>query len=90
MEEIWKDVQGYEGEYQISNLGNVFSVKSNKELKITDSHGYGSVMFCHDGKTKRCLVHRLVAEAFIPNPNDLPQVNHIDENKRNNRIDNLE
>ena len=104
MEEIWKDVEGYEGLYQVSNFGNVKSVKriikkannaylSVKErlLKYTTNHkGYKMVSLSKNGKQKSCTVHRLVAKAFIPNPKDLPQVNHKDENKLNNYVNNLE
>lgn len=97
-DEIWKDIKGYEGLYQISNLGRVKSLgngNSNKSklkiMKTTLNHkGYPMISLCKDGVSKKFSVHRLVAEAFIPNPDNLPQVNHIDEVKTNNRIDNLE
>ena len=105
-EEIWKDIVGFEGIYQVSNLGRVRTVphyvpgkshgvdtvrlvKSNI-LKDAKSGNYRKVVLWSGGKYKNCLVHRLVAEAFIPNPDNLPQVNHLDENKYNNRADNLE
>lgn len=96
MDEIWKDIPGYEGLYQVSNLGNVRSLNYNKtgEIKLlkpfTSHNGYRIVSLSNNGKLKGYTIHRLVANAFIPNPNNLPQVNHIDENKTNNRTDNLE
>ena len=88
MEEIWKDVKGYEGYYKISNLGNVMSLKFNhadirRLIKPFDNGGYNRVCFNLNGVSKKFLVHRLVAEAFIPNHENKPCVNHIDGNKRN-------
>ena len=97
MEEIWKDIQGYEGLYQVSNYGRIRSfkrMKNNKEarqFKLTpNSTGYISVGLRKNGKKILYQVHRLVAESFIPNPENKPQVNHIDGNKTNNHISNLE
>lgn len=93
MKEIWKDIKGYEGIYQVSDLGRVRSLKFGKERILVgrkDSDGYLRVGLCKDGKEKTCRVHRLVAEAFIPNPDGLPQVNHKDERKSNNVASNLE
>lgn len=92
MNEIWKDIKGYEGRYQVSNLGRVWSIISQKYLVGGTNHGgYHSVQLtAKNGKMKREYVHRLVALAFIPNPLGLPQVNHKDENKDNNSVDNLE
>ena len=95
MEEIWKDIKGYEGRYMISNLGNVKSLKyfhHNKEALLVGGikHGYRQVILVKDYKNKYKNVHRLVAEAFIPNPLKKPQINHIDGNKLNNNVDNLE
>ena len=96
MKEIWKDIVGYEGRYQISNYGNVMSLNYNqkgikKKMKpMVDNVGYAKVNLRKDGKQHIKYVHRLVAEAFIPNPNNFPVVNHIDEIKTNNRYDNLE
>lgn len=101
MQEIWKDIPNYQGFYQISNFGNVKSLcfgarnikKSNKQklLKSSPSNcGYYKVELYKDGKSKMFYVHRLVANAFIPNPDNKPQVNHIDGNKANNSVSNLE
>ena len=87
MEEIWKDVKGYEGLYQVSNFGNVKSLIRNKILRLSNSHnGYRLVSL----QRKTFRVHRLVAEAFLDNTEKLPFVNHKDENKQNNNVDNLE
>lgn len=88
--EIYKDIRGYEGLYQVSDTGKVYSIKRNKELSIQKSKGYLRVQLWKNGSCKWFLIHRLVAEAFIPNPDNLPQVNHKDECKFNNNIDNLE
>lgn len=95
--EEWKDVVGYEGLYKVSNLGRVKSLKKNgvahdKLLRAFDLRGLGymSVRLSKDNKGKTHKVHRLVAQAFIQNPNNLPQVNHKDENKSNNFVYNLE
>lgn len=94
-EEIWKDISNYEGHYQVSNLGNVRSIKNNKIIllkpyKNTKRYGYLEVYLRLPGSKKTYKIHRLVAEAFIPNPDNLPQINHIDENKENNIVSNLE
>lgn len=95
--EEWKDVENYEGLYQVSNLGKVKSLKDNngkpreKIMKQEKTkNGYLRIMLCKNGKRERFLVHRLVAQAFLENPSNLPCVNHIDENKENNQVDNLE
>ena len=95
MTELWKDVVGFEDRYQISNLGRVYSKITNKilvpVLSQNDFLGYYRVTFRFpDGKPHSKAIHRMVAEAFIPNPNKLPCVNHIDGNKLNNVVDNLE
>ena len=94
--EIWKDIIGYEGLYQVSNYGNVKSLNYNKTGKekilkpqITKD-GYCRVLFSHNNKHKQHSVHRLVCTAFIPNPNNYPCVNHKSEDKTDNRVENLE
>lgn len=95
-EEIWRDINGYEGLYEVSNMGRVKSLNYNrtnqeKILKLgKNKNGYMIVVLCKNGKTKTCQVHRLVANAFIGNPNNLPMINHKDENPSNNCVDNLE
>ena len=93
--EEWRDIEGYEGLYQISNLGRVKSFPRPttpggilKTIKRKD--GYCSIKLSKNGKVKKVLVHRLVAKAFIPNTNNLPIINHKDENPLNNNVDNLE
>ena len=95
MIEIWKDIEGYENLYQVSNLGRVKSLNYNhtgkeKIMKAKKDKGYLRVQLYKDGKPKFYSVHRLVATSFLPNPNNLSQVNHIDEDKSNNIVDNLE
>lgn len=99
MKEIWKDIEGYEGFYQISNLGRVKSLggwcgtaKRKEKIRSTSlTHdGYVKVRLIHQGKDKTMRVHRLVAEAFIANPKNKDTVNHIDGNKQNNMVSNLE
>lgn len=97
MQEIWKDLPGFEGLYQVSSLGNVMSLNfggkigKKRVLKLVQhGRGYRSVLLYKDGIRTQRLVHRLVAETFIPNPSGLPQVNHKDENKENNCVENLE
>lgn len=88
MEEIWKDIEGYEGLYQVSNLGNVRSLLfgKTKTLKKRFCCGYFRVVLYKNGSSKSCLIHRLMAQAFLPNPNNLKFVNHKDECKTNNFI----
>jgi hypothetical protein len=102
MIETWKDIPGYEGKYQVNPIGIIKSLpKCSKhyvrgESLILKSHSLGrnrqycGVPLTFDGKTKVFYVHRIVATAFLPNPDNLPQVNHIDGNKQNNRVENLE
>ena len=104
MKKEWKEIKGYEGKYIVSNYGEVISLprlKQNnskkqyvepKELSkhISSTNGYVYVLLCGKGKCKNVRLHKLVAEAFIPNPEHKEQVNHIDGNKRNNCVNNLE
>lgn len=103
MDEIWKDVVNYEGLYQVSNLGNVKSVARvvhrkngttttypERLLKCRSFGNYVQAILSKDGKIKCFTVHRLVATAFIPNPHNYPCVNHKDEVRTNNCVDNLE
>lgn len=109
--EIWKDIHGYEGKYQVSNFGRVRSLdrlswtgkafvrvkgrimtQNRRYNKKRNEYGYPYVSFHNSSHSpsKKMLVHRLVAEAFLPNPNDLPCINHKDEDKANNSLSNLE
>lgn len=91
--EIWKDIKGYEGLYQVSNLGNVRSYHSGEWRLLTNvinRCGYKQYLFYKNGKRKNMRGNRLVAEAFIPNPDNLPIINHKDENPSNNSVENLE
>lgn len=94
--QIWKDIEGYEGLYQVSNTGKVRSLnyrctgKSKTLKQDTTKFGYNLIVLYKNHKRKVYLVHRLVALVFIPNPLNLPQVNHIDEDKTNNAVWNLE
>ena len=97
--EEWKTIENYEN-YQVSNFGRIKSLEridNNNHLvkerilkQSTNKYGYQQVHLCRDGKQKMLYVHRLVAMAFIDNPNNYEQVNHKDENKCNNHVDNLE
>lgn len=103
-EEVWKDVLGYDGLYQVSNKGQVKSMyfhsqkgkgnnlKENPKILTpgVDSYGYNIVSLCNGDTKKTFTVHRLVAETFIPNPDNLPCINHKDEDKQNNCVENLE
>ena len=101
MEEIWKDIPGYEGSYQVSNAGRVKSLPKTRGRGIgypvdekiirhsVNSRGYCNVVLCKDGKTKTFLLHRLVADGFVDNPSNLPEVDHKDRNKTNNSVNNL-
>ena len=106
MKEEFRDIKGYEGLYQVSNLGKVKSLTRENQFYLNDikvtrilnshimkfhlNHGYLRVLLSKNGKRKWFFVHRLVAEAFIPNPNNLEQVNHLDFNRKNNCVENLE
>lgn len=95
-EEIWKDIEGYEGLYQISNLGNVKSLNygRTKKEKILKAQltvdKYYKVVLCKNRNKKQLYIHRLVAKSFLENPNKFPLINHKDENPMNNRVENLE
>ena len=99
-QEFWKDIKGYEGIYQVSNLGQIKSLtridcvgalRKEKILKGgIDEDGYHIGILCKDRIQENIKYHRTVAQAFLPNPNNLPQVNHINGIKTDNRVDNLE
>lgn len=98
--EIWKPVKGYEGRYEVSDCGNVRSIlfvnnhaikPRIKRMSITvNKRNRCYVSIQKDGKRENCLVHRLVAKAFLPNPLNLPEVNHLDGDTQNNAVENLE
>ncbi|WP_373742375.1 NUMOD4 motif-containing HNH endonuclease, partial [Jeotgalibaca porci] len=98
--EVWKDVVGFEGFYKVSDRGNIYSVEridsrgyrcGGRILKPScNKKGYLRVNLCKNGMVKSKRAHRLVAEAFIPNPKGFLEINHKDENKSNNRVENLE
>ena len=94
--EVWKDIAGYEGLYQVSNLGRVKSLRNNKMrkekiLKVKkNTTGYLYLSLYKNNVGKNYLLHRLVAKTFLKNPNNYPCINHKDENKENNNINNLE
>lgn len=103
MTEVWKDIPGYEGRYEVPSFGNIRSLDrvvhdtlgrirhlAGRPKAVSTVQGYGHVSLC-DGHTEKHLqVHRIVAQTFIPNPEAKPEVNHIDGNKLNNRVNNLE
>ena len=103
-EEVWQDIKGFEGYYQVSNMGRAKSLERTVEngrgyyktvpekiLKVYDNgRGYLFVQLCKDGKVKNCFVHRLVADAFCENPSGYKEINHINEDKSDNRAENLE
>ena len=89
--EEWKEIPGYEGLYEVSNKGNIRSLIRNKIIKgFINRGGYRLVGLSKNGIRKKIAVHSLVAQAFIPNLDGLPQVNHKDEDKSNNSVENLE
>ena len=91
MTEIWKPIKGYEGYYEVSNLGNIFSIRRNIIVKpYINQTGYYMVNLWFKCKQDKRLISRLVAEAFIENPENKPVINHKDGNRLNNFVDNLE
>lgn len=86
MREIWKDIKGYEGIYKVSNYGEILNIKTKYKLKPSKINGYTRVHLTD--RTE--YIHILVAKTFIKNPGNKPCVNHIDGNKQNNKVDNLE
>ena len=91
MVESWKEIKGFSGKYSVSNTGKIMSHITNKILKPTFSNtGYTHVQLYNDSGSKVLLIHRIVAEAFIDNPENKPEVNHIDGIKSHNSVDNLE
>lgn len=85
----WKVINNYP-QYEVSNEGDIRNIKSGKILKLKEHSGYKRVQLYHNGISKQFLVHRLVALAFIPTSNETLQINHIDMNRSNNFVDNLE
>lgn len=96
MNEIWKPIEGTEGKYEVSNTGKIRNLNYRNQGRIREFQksinggGYEFVHIYDKGKTRKMMVHVVVAKAFIPNPEGKPQVNHKDGNKRNNRVENLE
>ena len=99
MQEIWKDIKGYEGMYQVSNLGRVKSIRSKDSigrkrklglLSLQIHQGYVNTRLMKNGIRKTVRIHRLVAQAFLKRVNGKPEINHIDGNKENNNVKNLE
>jgi len=100
-QEVWADVKGYEGIYKVSTLGNVKRVGSFRGVNksylngyyltpVDNGKGYFRIKLTVNNKSKRVMLHRIIAEAFIPNVNNKPVVNHLDGNKKNNDISNLQ
>lgn len=89
IEELWKDINGYDYPYQVSNFGRIKGMKGFMK-PYDNGYGYLVVELKQNKKSKHLRVHRLVANAFIPNPLNFPEVNHIDEDKHNNFVGNLE
>ena len=105
MKEVWRPVRGYEGLYEVSDLGRVRSLdrviahvrsafgtclrRGGIKRQSLDNYGYRTTSVCKEGKEKNLKVHRMVAEAFLPNPGGLPTVDHINNDKQDNRVANL-
>ena len=87
--EVWKDILGYEGIYQVSNLGRIKNSKG-RILTTKTTGNYNHILLCKNGKRENFTIHKLVAMAFVPNPNNYKEINHINENARDNRASNLE
>lgn len=90
MREIWRDAPGYEGLYEVSDRGNVRRVGSSTNLSPEVNHGYHRYNLSKNNQTKHHRAHRLVAAAFLPNPEGKPQINHKNGDKTDNRVSNLE
>lgn len=90
MQEIWKPIAGFEGVYEVSSLGNVRSANGRMRKPFMIPKGYLMIDLFHNYRLTRARVNRLVAEAFIPNPDNKTEVNHKNENKTDNRAENLE
>ena len=91
MEEIWKPIEDFKNKYEISNLGRIKNIQTNRILKMTNQYGnYFSIILYDKTHKRNAKIHREVAQAFIPNPNNYPCINHKDLNKQNNCVDNLE
>ncbi len=90
MQEEWKQIKGYEGLYEVSNLGRIRNAAGHIMKPQDETGGYFAIGLTKNKKFSRHRIHRLVAEAFVPNPDSLPIVNHKDEDRKNNRADNLE
>lgn len=90
MEEIWKLIPDYDEKYIASNFGKVKIQSNGKLLKLIERGGYYRVVLINKGKYKHVSIHRIVGQLFIPNPENKPQINHIDYDKKNNHVSNLE
>ena len=92
MQEVWKEIEGYEGISQISNFGRVKSFRYGEKMRVlkVSNAGYYTVALWKKGKATHCRIHKLVAQNFLQNTDEKPQVNHKDGNKLNNHVDNLE
>lgn len=88
--EVWKDILGYEGVYQISSHGRVYSVRRDLYISVYEKNTYSYVSLSFKNKRKHIRLHKIVAQHFIPNPKNKPQINHINGKKNDNRVINLE